>query len=82
MTHAVEFSDETLRCDDDNPFKDLDVKSLWNKFKVLHHQLLKDRKHENSNELITILGTLLKRGLIDHVGYKKAFNKVMDDQRE
>ena len=70
--------------DDDNDkcFEFSKAKNLLNRFKVLHRQLLKDRKQQNATELITILGTLLKRGLIDHAGYRKAFNKVMDDQRE
>ena len=49
-TPSVEFSDRTLRFEDDDPFEDLQVKDLWNRFKLLHHQLLKDRKHENTNK--------------------------------
>ena len=30
-------------------------KNLWNRYKVLHQQILKDRKHENTTELIVIL---------------------------
>ena len=82
---AREFSssgDETLRSDDDDPFEGSEVKNLWNRFKVLHRQLLKDRKHENTTELIVILDTLLRRDLIDHAEYTKAFNKLIVDQRE
>ena len=79
-TPPVEFSDEMLRFDDDDPFEDFDSGDLCNRFKVLHHQLLKDRKRENTKKLIDILDTLLKRDLINISGYKKAFDKVMDDQ--
>ena len=85
MTPPVEFSssgDVTSRFEDGDPFEDLDVKNLWNRFKVLHHQLLRDKKRENTNKLISILDTLLRRDLIDLAGYKKAFDKVMADQRE
>ena len=61
-------------------FEDAEVKNLLSRFKVLHRQLLKDRKHENTIKLSTILDTLLRRDLIDHAEYKKAFNKVMVDQ--
>ena len=90
ITHPVEIKlerqsssssgDEIVSSEDDNDddkcFELFKAKNLLSRFKVLHQQLLKDRKHENSNELITILGTLLKRGLIYHAGYRKAFNKV------
>ena len=48
MTPPKEFSIGTLRFDDDDPFEDLEVKNLWNRFKVLHRQLLKDRNQENT----------------------------------
>ena len=94
ITHLVEFKlerqytsssgDEVVSSEDNNDtcFEFSKAKNLLSRFKVLHQQLLKDIKHENSKELITILGTLLKRGLIDHARYRKAFNKVMDDHRE
>ena len=86
ITHPVEFKlerqssastgDEIVSSendnDDDKCFEFSKAKTLLKIFKVLYRQLLKDRKHENSNELITILGTLLKRGLINHAGYRKA----------
>ena len=82
MTPPKELSVWTLRFDDGDPFEDLEVKNLWNRFKVLHWQLLKNRKQENTSKLIAILDTLLRRELNDHAGYKKALNKVMSDQRE
>ena len=85
MTPPIEVSSSgevTSRFEDGDPFEDLDVKKLWNRFKVLHHQLLRDKKRENTNKLISILDTLLRRDLIDLAGYKKAYNKVIADQRE
>ena len=74
-TNPKEFSVGTLRFDDNDPFENLEVKNLRNIFKVLHRQLLNDRKQENTTKLIAILDTLLRRELIDHDGYKKALNK-------
>ena len=81
---SLSSGDEIFSSDDedDKCFEVSKATDLLNRFKVLHRQLLKDKKHENTTELIVILGTLLEQGLIDHAGYKKAFNKVMDDQRE
>ena len=93
ITHPVELKlarepssssgDEIFSSDDDDDkrFKCSKEKYLLNRFKVLHQQLLEDRKYENTTELIIILDTLLKQGIIDHAGYRKAFNKVMDNQR-
>ena len=71
ITHPVElklarepsssFGDEIFSSDDedDKSFECSKEKDLLDTFKELHRQLLKDRKYENTTELIIILDTLL-----------------------
>ena len=59
-----------------NEIQDVTAKELYNRFKILHCQLLHHGKCENRNYLVFLLNEMLRQKFTRQEGYQKAIDTL------